>query len=239
MSKPGMRSTRVMQVGCARPVPRQTLIVSRSETSGGLPGRRPQRLDRQSARFTAAVQWLGRQRWFAILGRRFVPIDRWLFLHSDGRWSALSRAGLPSLLLTTTGRRSGEARTQPLLYALDGDGYVVVGSNWGQHNHPAWSANLLAEPAAQVTIGDREILVRAVLVKGAERERLWAMLVGLWPAYQTYRERAGGRELRVFRLSPRVALVQRVQHATDQVSQSEYQHQATRKPAPRARTTSS
>jgi deazaflavin-dependent oxidoreductase (nitroreductase family) len=208
VSKSGMagasclRSTRVMLVGCARPVPGQTLIVSRSETSGGLPGRQ-QRLDRQSARFTAAVQWLGRQRWFAILGRRFVPIDRWLFLRSDGRWSALSRAGLPSLLLTTTGRRSGEARTQPLLYALDGDGYVVVGSNWGQHHHPAWSANLLAEPAAQVTIGDREILVRAVLAKGAERERLWALLVRLWPAYQTYRERAGGRELRVFRLSPR------------------------------------
>src|SRR5947207_796122 len=79
------------------------------------------------SRLTAIVQRLGHQRWFGALGRRYVPLDRWLFRHTRGRWSVLSRSDLPSMLLTTTGRRSGEARTQPLLYAPDGDGYVVVG----------------------------------------------------------------------------------------------------------------
>jgi len=154
------------------------------------------------SRLTSIVQRLGHRRWFAIAGRRFVPVDRWLFRHTRGRWSVLDRSGLPSLLLTTTGRRSGEPRTQPLLYAPDGDGYVVIGSNWGQEHHPAWTANLLADSSAAVTVGEEVIPVRATLATGAERERLWALLVDLWPAYETYRERAGGRELRVFRLDP-------------------------------------
>ncbi len=154
------------------------------------------------SRLTRTLQTLGHRRWFAALGRTIVPLDRWLFRRSDGRWAVLGRARLPCLLLTTTGRRSGEPRQQPLLYAPDGDGYVVVGSNWGQQHHPAWSANLLANPEATVRVGDRVVPVRAALARGAERERLWALLVGLWPAYETYRERAG-RDLRVFRLSPR------------------------------------
>jgi deazaflavin-dependent oxidoreductase (nitroreductase family) len=152
------------------------------------------------SRFSAVVRRLGHRRWFAAVGRRYVPVDRWLFRHTGGRWSAL---GLQSLLLTTTGRRSGEPRTQPLLYAPDGDGYVVVGSNWGQRHHPAWTGNLLADPSASVTIRGRTTPVRARLVTGAERERLWAELVRLWPAYETYEDRAGGRDLRLFRLSPR------------------------------------
>jgi deazaflavin-dependent oxidoreductase (nitroreductase family) len=154
------------------------------------------------SRLTAVLQRLGHRRWFAALGRRFVPVDHWLFRRSEGRWTVLGRGELPCLLLTTTGRRSGEPRTTPLLYAPDGDGYVVVGSNWGQQHHPAWSGNLLANPEATVAVGADTIPVRAALATGAERERLWAMLVTLWPAYDTYVERAGGRGLRVFRLEP-------------------------------------
>ena len=108
----------------------------------------------------------------------------------------------PSLIITTTGRRSGQPRSNPLLYARDGDAFVVIGSNWGQTQHPAWALNLLADPAATVTLGGARVPVRATLAEGAERERLWRLLLAEWPAYQTYGERAGGRDLRIFRLVP-------------------------------------
>ena len=152
-------------------------------------------------RYPQMLQRLGHQRWFAALGRAMVPVDRWIQRVTRGRLTVVGRHGLPALLLTTTGRRSGEPRTQPLLYAPDGDGYVVVGSNWGQPHHPAWSANLLANPSATVTVNGTVTPVRATLATGPERERLWALLLAQWPAYETYRQRAG-RDLRVFRLTP-------------------------------------
>jgi|SRR3954468_11191280 deazaflavin-dependent oxidoreductase (nitroreductase family) len=144
---------------------------------------------------------LGSRRWFAALGRRLTPLDRGLYRLTRGRWSVLGPNRLPTLLITTTGRRSGLPRTQELLYARDGDGYVLVGSNWGQAHHPAWSANLLARPTARVTIGHREFDVRATLATGAERDRLWQLALRIWPGYAAYAERAGGREIRVFRLT--------------------------------------
>jgi deazaflavin-dependent oxidoreductase (nitroreductase family) len=154
-------------------------------------------------RYTALVQRIGHQRWFAALGPRLTPLDRHLHRLTRGRLSVIGRHGLPSLLLTTTGRRTGQPRVQPLLFARDGDAYVVVGSNWGQQHQPAWTANLLTEPDAVVTVDGREVPVRATLATGAERERLWALLERVWPAYREYERRASGRDLRVFRLVPR------------------------------------
>src|SRR3954447_21572270 len=154
------------------------------------------------SRYTALVKRLGDRPWFAALGRGLAPLDRRLYQLTDGRWSVLGRHQLPSLLITTTGRKSGLPRTQPLLYATDGDGYVVVGSNWGQAHHPAWSANLLAHPTARVTLGDREVDVRATLTTGAERERLWELVQRIWPGYAAYADRAEGRQIRIFRLTP-------------------------------------
>jgi deazaflavin-dependent oxidoreductase (nitroreductase family) len=79
---------------------------------------------------------------------------------------------------------------------------VVIGSNWGKNRQPAWSLNLLADPRATVTIGGRHLPVEARVATGAERERLWGLLLTEWPAYETYVERAGGRDIRVFRLAP-------------------------------------
>lgn len=152
------------------------------------------------SRYTTLVQRLGHQRWFAVTGRRLAPVDRWLLRRTKGRWSVAGRHGLPSLLITTTGRRSGQPRTQPLLYALDGDAFVVVGSNWGQAHHPAWSSNLLADPNAVVEIEGSRYPVRAKLVDGAERDRLWAVVRSMWPAYATYQQRASDRQIRLFRL---------------------------------------
>ncbi len=143
---------------------------------------------------------LGHKRWFARLGRALVPADRLVGRLTRGRFVALGAR--PSLLLSTTGRRSGVRRTSPLLYARDGDSFVVIGSNWGQRTHPAWTGNLLADPAATLTIAGREIPVRAALVTGADRERLRGLLLAVWPPYETYERRAGGRRLRIFRLRP-------------------------------------
>jgi deazaflavin-dependent oxidoreductase (nitroreductase family) len=145
---------------------------------------------------------LGGQRWFATVGRALVPLDRLVGKLSRGRLVSLNMNDLTSLMLTTTGRKTGRARTQPLLYARDGDAFVVVGSNWGQTHHPAWSGNLLANPDALVLLGGKEIPVRAVRVEGPERERLWELMRSVWPAYSAYEERAG-RHIRVFRLERR------------------------------------
>ncbi|HEU4425697.1 MAG TPA: nitroreductase family deazaflavin-dependent oxidoreductase [Pilimelia sp.] len=154
------------------------------------------------SRYTGLVRRLGHTRWFPAVGRRLVPLDRLINRVSKGRWSAIGRHGLPGLLLTTVGRRSGEPRTSPLLYVRDADAYVVTGSNWGQQHQPAWTGNLLACPRATVIIDGTSIPVTAELVTGAERDRLWRLLRQVWPAYDTYLERAAGRDIRVFRLTP-------------------------------------
>ena len=149
------------------------------------------------------IRWLGHQRGFAALGRAAMPVDRWIQRVTGGRWTAIGRHGMPALLLTTTGRRTGQPRTQPLLYAPDGDGYVVIGSNWGQAHHPAWSGNLIANPDATVAVDGKTVPVHAVLASGPERDRLRSLLLDVWPAYETYERRADGRLLRIFRLTPR------------------------------------
>jgi deazaflavin-dependent oxidoreductase (nitroreductase family) len=143
---------------------------------------------------------LGHRRWFARVFRTAVPLDRLVGRITRGRFVALGL--VPSLLLTTTGRRSGQPRQNPLLYLPDGDGFVVIGSNWGQTRHPAWALNLLANPDATVMLKGSEIPVRATVTTGPERDRLWRLLVTEWPAYQTYVERAGGRDIHIFRLTP-------------------------------------
>lgn len=131
-----------------------------------------------------------------------MPVDCWLLKRSGGRINILGRHQLPTLLLTTTGRKSGQQRTSPLLYAQDGDSFVVTASNWGQQHHPAWSANLLAHDEAVVVLpGGQTVPVRAELVAGEERDRLWQLVTKMYPAYDTYVERSG-RDIRVFLLTP-------------------------------------
>ncbi|MBG6138162.1 nitroreductase family deazaflavin-dependent oxidoreductase [Longispora fulva] len=154
------------------------------------------------ARYSALVKRLGHQRWFAWMGRQLVPVDTVITKWSKGRLMILGKPDLPSLLITTTGQRSGQPRTNPLLYAPDGDGYVVVGSNWGQEKHPAWSGNLLAHPEATVEIRGARSTVTATMATGAEYERLWGLVTKVWPAYDSYAERAG-RKIRIFRLVPK------------------------------------
>lgn len=129
-----------------------------------------------------------------------VPADRITARLTGGRLVALGL--VPSLLLTTVGRRSGRPHHTPLLGVPDGDAIVVIGSNWGGPRQPAWALNLLAQPEATVTRGGQRFPVRAHRLAGAERDRAWLLALRHWPAYRTYAARAGERELYVFRLQP-------------------------------------
>jgi proline iminopeptidase len=110
--------------------------------------------------------------------------------------------GTTILLLTTTGRSSGEPRTTPLIHRTDGDRWVVVASKGGAPDNPAWYENLRADPNASITVKDREIPVVASTATGEERTRLWALLAEAWPAYNDYQRRTE-REIPVVVLAPR------------------------------------
>lgn len=110
--------------------------------------------------------------------------------------------GLASLLLTTVGRRSGEARTVALTYVPDGRDYVVVASNGGADRHPAWWLNLTARPEATVQVGKDVLPIVAHAADPAERARLWPMLTAANPFYTRYEELTA-RDIPVVVLRPR------------------------------------
>ena len=97
--------------------------------------------------------------------------------------------GTTILLLSTSGRRSGEERTTPLIHRTDGDGWVIVGSKGGAPHNPLWYENLVADPNATIQVKDELIPVRAHTAEGSERERLWERMTEVWPAYDEYKER--------------------------------------------------
>jgi deazaflavin-dependent oxidoreductase (nitroreductase family) len=132
--------------------------------------------------------------------RTMTPLDRRLLQRSHGRYTILGPFAAPIMLLTTTGARSGLARTTPLLYARDGESLVVAGSNFGQDHHPAWSGNLLAAPYAVVTIGGQQVPVVARLLEGAEAQEGYGRLEEVARTYTEYRSRTS-RRIRVFRLT--------------------------------------
>jgi deazaflavin-dependent oxidoreductase (nitroreductase family) len=109
--------------------------------------------------------------------------------------------GTTALLLTTTGRRSGEQRTLPLIYQQDGDRYVIVASKGGSKDHPGWYYNLVEDPDVEVQVlGDR-FKARASTAEGEERERLWKLMTAAWPAYDEYQTKTD-RQIPVVVLTP-------------------------------------
>jgi len=94
--------------------------------------------------------------------------------------------GVTTLLLTTTGRRSGQARTTPLIYGRDGDRYVVVASRGGAPQHPAWYENLAARPEVTVQVMTDRFKARARTASAAERPALWKTMAAIWPPYDEY-----------------------------------------------------
>jgi len=108
----------------------------------------------------------------------------------------------PVLLLTTTGRKSGQQRTAPVVYLADGDNYVVIGSNAGHSRTPAWSLNLKANPEAEVEVGRRRIPVRPRVAEGEERAELWRRHNEQYSGFDEYEARTD-RDISLFVLEPR------------------------------------
>lgn len=97
--------------------------------------------------------------------------------------------GLRTLVLATTGRRTGEPRRTCLIYGTSGDDFVVVASKGGDPEHPAWFKNLEAEPSVGVQAGTRRFTARARVASPAERERLWPEMVRIFPLYEEYAQK--------------------------------------------------
>ena len=110
--------------------------------------------------------------------------------------------GAKILLLTTTGRTSGEPRTTPLIHGVDGDRWVVIASKGGAPDHPDWYRNLRADPEVTIQVRADEIPATATTAEGEERGRLWAAMREQWPAYDDYQSQTE-REIPVVVLTRR------------------------------------
>jgi deazaflavin-dependent oxidoreductase (nitroreductase family) len=140
---------------------------------------------------------------------RFLPqitaVDKLIQRVTRGRLTLLRIAGLPNLMLTVKGRKSGVPRTTPLLCVPHGDGQLIAGSNFGGSRPPVWVVNVRAaaergEPV-HVRVHGHSHRAAPREITGAEREQLWAHMVRTWPNYATYAERTD-RTIPVFLLEP-------------------------------------
>jgi deazaflavin-dependent oxidoreductase (nitroreductase family) len=110
-------------------------------------------------------------------------------------------SGVPTLILTTTGRRSGEPRSKALIFGRDGGNHLVVASKGGAPHHPAWYLNLVDDPEVEVQVKGDRFRARARTATADERARLWKLMTGIWPAYDQYQERTD-RQIPVVVLEP-------------------------------------
>lgn len=139
--------------------------------------------------------------------RLLPPLDRVAHRVSGGRTSLPAvLAGLPVLMVTTVGRRSGRPRTTPLISVpVNDDDLALLGTNFGQPSTPAWVFNLEADPRAVVEYDGARREVTARPATDAEREQVWAASRGVYGGYEKYRERISGRDIRIFVLEPSAA----------------------------------
>ena len=124
---------------------------------------------------------------------------------AEGHVIDFGRPGVPPvdcLLLETTGRKSKTAKITPLIYGKDGNRFVIVASKGGAPDHPAWFLNLRDQPGVRFQVADKKYRGIARSVTGAERERLFHMMTGLFPPYEDYRKKTS-REIPVVTLEPR------------------------------------
>jgi len=109
--------------------------------------------------------------------------------------------GVPTLLLTVTGRRTGRELTSALIFGRDGDDYLVVASKGGWPSHPSWFLNLQANPAAKIEVKAEGLEVVARTASAAEKPRLWKIMTDVWPNYDVYQSRTE-RDIPVVVLTP-------------------------------------
>jgi proline iminopeptidase len=119
----------------------------------------------------------------------FGPAHVAKYRETGGEVGHIWKEGAPVLLLTTEGRKTGRPGTAPLIYARDGDDYVIVASKGGAPDHPGWYRNLVKSPDVEVQVMDEVFEARARTAGGAERERLWKVVNEVWPHYEEYQHK--------------------------------------------------
>ena len=150
-------------------------------------------LQRFMRRFAAS----GPGSWF--FARVLHHVDRPIHRMTRGRHTCASLlSGLPVIMITTTGARSGVRRTVPVLGLPTPDGLAVIASNYGQKHHPGWYHNLLANPTGEVTVEGSTRAFRATVAEGEVRARIWQEGLRVYPGWSTYERRAAHREIAVF-----------------------------------------
>jgi deazaflavin-dependent oxidoreductase (nitroreductase family) len=111
------------------------------------------------------------------------------YVETDGEEGYIWREGAPTLILTTTGRKSGEERSTPLIFGRSGDDHVIVASQGGRPQHPHWYRNLVEHPEVGVQVKADKFRARARTAEGDERERLWREMNEIWRHYDEYQTR--------------------------------------------------
>ena len=122
------------------------------------------------------------------------------YVESNGKQGYLWR-GVPTLLLTTRGRKSGLLRRTPLIFGRDGKDYMVVASKGGAPKHPLWYLNLVANPEVEIQVGADKLKARARTATQEEKPRLWKIMADIFPKYNEYQAKAG-REIPLIILEP-------------------------------------
>jgi deazaflavin-dependent oxidoreductase (nitroreductase family) len=137
-----------------------------------------------------------------LFARTLHHADRVVYRASGGRTTlAALLSGLPVVMLTSTGAKSGRETTVPLLGFEEGDAVILIASNYGQAHHPAWLYNLRAHPRARIAVRGKWREVVAEEVRSPERERYLAIAAVAYPGYRRYEQRAAPRRISVVRLS--------------------------------------
>jgi deazaflavin-dependent oxidoreductase (nitroreductase family) len=155
---------------------------------------------RRMGLYERALEGFGRSapgNWYL---KRIAPrIDAPLLRLTGGRVSSVYP--VPVMLLTTTGAKSGQPRTIPLLYITDGDRLMLIASNYGQKRHPAWYRNLTANPRVEVLAGKHSgTYVASEITDPGERERAWELALDQYAGYADYDVRSGDRTIPLIRL---------------------------------------
>jgi deazaflavin-dependent oxidoreductase (nitroreductase family) len=156
----------------------------------------------RSTAFQRGLRWLAATRAGAWLFARVLHrVDRVAFRLSRGRGTVTSAlSGLPVVMLTTTGARTGMMRTVPVLgFPINGETAVAAG-NFGRAEEPAWCLNLRQQPRADLATGGRRRPVIAEELTAGEREDVWRRAIQIYPGAAAYQRRAGGRTIGVFLL---------------------------------------
>ncbi|CAN5540022.1 nitroreductase family deazaflavin-dependent oxidoreductase [soil metagenome] len=144
---------------------------------------------------TAPASW--------VLSRTLHRADKLAFRLTEGRTLSSLLTGLPVIMLSTKGAKSGKVRTVPVLGLPDGDRWVVIASSYGQGSRsPAWYHNLRANPEATAEVEGVGHRVVAYKAEGEERDRLWEKGLEVYPGFADYQQRASGRRIPVMVLSP-------------------------------------